>query len=242
MPQEDENKQGEEQQTTSSSAVDWESRAKNFEAKLTDMEKRFDAVKDIDPERYIAQREEIENLRKELSTKDPDRREELLQQSKQELEQEIHGRYEGKLNEATTKISTLERDLRKYRITNPLKDAAAKLVQPDSLPLVEMLAERELDIDDSGQVFVKGEDGKPVPSKENPRDNMGITEYLKTRIAEQYPSILLDTNKRGTRSNSRTESSNGSSSGRTYTRDEIRGMSKQEIDRIPVEDLKRAFS
>jgi hypothetical protein len=64
---------------------------------------------------------------------------------------------------------------------------AAALFTDDSLKLVEREIADACDLQE-GIIVIKGADGKPAPSKKDPRQLMSVDEYLESFAAE-HPSI-----------------------------------------------------
>jgi len=64
---------------------------------------------------------------------------------------------------------------------------AASIFRDTELDLVNMLVERDLAFQDE-KIIVKGQDGKPLYSVKNPRELMGVDEYLEG-LSTKYPAI-----------------------------------------------------
>lgn len=163
-------------------------RAQKFEAKVADFEKRFSGV---DPEAFKAYREEVEILRRESVKGDPKKLEEYEAKIKTELDK----RYSGKLGEYESENSKLKQELKNERVISKAVTAAAGRFNSDANDWITHLAQTSLDYEE-GKIVVRGEDGKPRPSKVNPRDNMGLEEWL-DEVAEKYPSFAKPTGKGG---------------------------------------------
>ncbi len=164
-------------------------RARNFEAKLTDYEKRFNG---IDPERYKALNEEVSILRKEAAGGDPRKIEDLISKERHELEQALEKRYSSKLTETETTLKQREGELRRLKVIKPAMIEAAKYFQPDQLSLLEPVIESSLDLE-GDEIIVKGKENKPMPSVKEPRNSkMGLDEFFENLVSK-YPSSAKST-------------------------------------------------
>lgn len=159
-------------------------RSRNFEARLTDYEKRYNG---IDPERYKALEEEISILRKEATGGDPKKIESLIAKERQELEQALEKRYSSKLTETEKALNDREAKLRRLMVIKPAMVSAAEYFNADQLPLLEHVIESSLDLEGE-EIIVKGPDGKPAPSIKDPRNpKMPLGEFMES-LASKFPS------------------------------------------------------
>ena len=101
-----------------------EQRAKNFEAKYVDLQKKLESFSGIDPEAHRAMKEDYDNLRRQQAQGDPDAIDRLVSEKQAELE----SAYKSHLEEARTKASTLEKELKQLRVTDKLLDGDAALI------------------------------------------------------------------------------------------------------------------
>ena len=130
------------------------------------------------------------------------------QKERQEYEEHLKGqydkRYSGKLSELEQRIGEKEKalsekdtELNHFRVITPAMGAAAKMFLPDALPLVQKEVASSC-FWDEGEVRVKGADGKPLPSKNDPRFYMGIEEFLQ-QIVQTYPMLVPSQQIQGTK-------------------------------------------
>lgn len=159
-------------------------KARNEEARAVHFEKTY---KGIDPEAVKAEREELAILRRESVGNDPKK----LEAYEQKVKKELDDRYSAKLGEYENEIKTTRSELKELRVTNHAMTKAASIFNDDALELIQDRVRADCDWQD-GQIVVKGGDGKPLPSKKNPRENMGVDEYLET-LASRYPSTAKAT-------------------------------------------------
>lgn len=199
-----------------------EERARNFEAKLADYEKRF---KGIDPEAYKAAKEENEILRRESVKADPKKLEEYETRLKTDFEK----RYGDKFTELETTNKKLSEELKHERvIAKAMKEASGRF-RPDANDFIRHLAQTNLDYVD-GKIVVRGPDGKPTPSKTNPRNDMDLGEWLEG-LADKYPSMAFPRGKGGAKEAG--EKSSGTGSGSVDVERYLK-MSNEERAALPI--------
>jgi hypothetical protein len=159
-------------------------RARSFEAKVTDFEKRYAG---IDPDAYKATKEELEIARRESAAGDPEKIKELVTKAKQEAEAEAQKRYGSKLEEYEGLTKKQAADLKRLNVIVPSMGKAATLFTEDSLKYIEREIADNCDTHE-GVVVAKGADGKPLPSKKDPRQFMGVDEFLEG-FAASHPTF-----------------------------------------------------
>lgn len=200
------------------------SQMQNWMAKATDLEKRLEGFKGIDPTRYRALEEEVVNLKKDAA-KTPEELEGVIRA-------DFDKRYGEKFSQYETENKTLKERINGLEVVNPTMLKAADVFNSKELPLIQRLVKEDLALDKDGQIYVRGDDGKPRASKVDPRKNMDITEYLEG-LAEQYPGCAKPRGKGGTKDAGTTAPANGA--GNTQiTLEKYLSMTQQErIAAIP---------
>lgn len=128
------------------------SRAQRFEAKLTDLEKKWDAVKDIDPVAFAAMKEDYDNLRKDAATGDKTKIEQLVGEARAAAQKEVDKREK--------KIAELEAGRREYLVVDKVSSLAAGKLIPEALDDAKDYARRYGEVDSDGNIYFKGADGK----------------------------------------------------------------------------------
>lgn len=215
--------------TSTVSAEDFDkevSKRQRAEAELVDLKKRMDAFKDIDPERVRADREALERLQKEKTAGDP----KALEEWQTSKEAEIKGRFDKKLTEYEATNAELLKKLTRLEVVNPAMRKAADLINPTELDMVEILVERDLMLID-GKICVRGKDDKPAPSVKNPREDMGLEEYLE-ELAEKHPAWARSTMQPGGKQPGNTSGNTaGSLSAEKYVK-----MSREDQLKLPVKE------
>jgi hypothetical protein len=152
-------------------------------AQLVDSKKQLDSYSKLGaPDDLRGKLEDYEGLRK-TTAKTPEDVTKLLSDKEAEYER----RYSSKLGELETKNQSLSAAVQKYEVVTPTMQKAAAIFRDTELDLVNMLVERDLASQD-GKIIVKGTDGKALYSLKNPRDLMGVDEYLES-LAVKYPGI-----------------------------------------------------
>ena len=180
-------------------------KARNEEARAVDYERRF---KGIDPEAVKAEREELANLRREGVGNDPKK----LKEFEERTTKEVSERYSGKLTEYETENKTIKAQLKELQVTNTAMTKAASIFNDDALELIQDRVRADCDFQD-GKIIVRGSDGKPRPSVKNPREDMGVDEYLET-LASKYPSTAKATAIAGGKGGGAKSETNGKGSGK----------------------------
>lgn len=209
-------------------------RARNLEAKLTDTEKKFGWAKDLNPDQVRADKEALELLMKEKGSTDSTKIDELLARK----EKELKDRFDSSLTEKEKMVETLSAKVQRLEVVNPAMLKATEYFNSTELELIGMLVERDLGIIE-GEIVAKGADGKPIPSKKNPRVNMGLDEYMEA-LADKYPGAARARTSGGSKEHGTTTgTSSGTSKWDRLTRSELSNLSKAEVDTVPVEILRK---
>ena len=203
---------------------DADARAKNFEAKLTDMEKRFSGV-NLDELRAAAA--EAAELKKKGAVGDEKKINELIT----EAENKAFKRFEGKLSETEKERDAMRSRVTRLEVIHPANKAAADVFNPDMLELLEGIFEKSLFLD-GDKIKVRGEDGKAKASIENPREDMGLNEFL-GQLANKFPSGVKATNKAGAAGAGGTKNTNGHTSSGGVTPAQFAKMGPDEFLKIP---------
>lgn len=126
--------------------------------------------------------EDYEGLRK-TTAKTPEEIDRIISDKEAEFER----RYSGKYSEYETENKTLREKVQHFQVITPTMQKAASIFRDTELDLVNMLVERDLAFQDE-KIIVKGQDGKPLYSVKNPRELMGVDEYLEG-LSTKYPAI-----------------------------------------------------
>lgn len=149
-------------------------RARALEASLVDKEKKLESFKGIDPNEFYALKDSIKVFEQKDATGDPKKIEELVKKT----ENEVAERFKNKLQEESEKANKLANELKSLRVTEVALQKASSIFIPESLDWVKRAVNDSCDYVD-GTIVVKGQDGKPLYSKENPANLMGLDEFLK---------------------------------------------------------------
>jgi hypothetical protein len=204
-----------------------------WQAKATNYEKELEKFKNVDVEEYKALKEEIQLLRRENAKDDPKKIEEVITKEKATIEKELQSRYGKKFEEFEGKLAESQKELSRLRVVNPAMLKAAERFNSSELTLIQLLVEKDLTYID-GQISVLGDDGKPRPSVKDPRNTMGLDEYLDL-LAEKYPGCAKPKGKSGAREGGMAESAQGRTSG-SITVEKYLQMTPQERQQIPLKE------
>lgn len=149
-------------------------RARTLEASYVDAQKKLELFKGIDPNEFYALKDVVKTFEQKEATGDPKKIEELLKKT----ETEVAERFKNKLQEESEKANKLANELKSLRVTEVALQKASSIFIPESLDWVKRAVNDSCDYVD-GAIVVKGQDGKPLYSKENPANLMGLDEFLK---------------------------------------------------------------
>ncbi len=164
-------------------------RARNFEAKLTDYEKKF---KGVDIEALRAKAEERDLLIAEAANRDPKKFETELEKRVSELRKNLQKELEDK-DALTSKLISENKELKV--VNKVFGDHASKFVDTAHSQLKREIRDN-LDVDEDGNIFIKGENGKPLYSKTKPAQLMTVDEYV-NELIELYPHMAKNPNLSG---------------------------------------------
>lgn len=210
--------------------------AHKLEAEAVHKGKELEKFKGIDPVEYGALKDEVSILRREQAKGDPGKLDELLAKEKQELEK----RFGTKFTEYEGENKQLKSELQKLKVVNPALVKAAGIFRDTELDLIQMKIEQELTLD-GNEIVAKGADGKPLPSKLDPRKNMGLEEYL-NNLAEKYPGAAKP---KGVATGKESGATNGASgagfSGTLPTKEEALNLSPADLAKFNNDQLKQIF-
>ena len=168
-------------------------RAQRFEGQIVDLQKQMERFKGFDPEKAKADADALEQLMKEKGKTDQTTIDELIARKEAEFEK----RYGTKYTEQETELSNARSELKRLRVTNVALQKAADIFNPDALELIQSRIESDCDFAD-GEIIIKGENGKALPSKLDPRKQMDLDEYLQS-LAAKYPSTAKSSVAQGSR-------------------------------------------
>lgn len=160
------------------------SRAQNFEAKVTDFEKRYSG---IDPEAFKAMKEDYELMRKEKAGKSPEDLDKLIKDKESEFEK----RYGKKFEEMDGMLKQQSSELKRLKVTNVVMKEAADVFHASALELIESVVNKDCDWSDDG-IVIKDEQGKARMSSTDPRKPMDVKEYIGS-LASKYEACAKAT-------------------------------------------------
>lgn len=186
MSEENNNQQATEKTYTEADYNKALERARNFEAKFTDFEKKYE-------ESQRGWKEENENLKRQLAQKSDNP--EDLDKWKNDVKVGLEKEYGEQLTGLKTQKEQIEAKLKKVLITDRATSIAAGLFNDDAIEFIRMKVEMDCDLDGE-DIRIKGEDGFKR-SKADPTKPMSINEYLQS-IAEAHPSLAKPKGKGGT--------------------------------------------
>jgi hypothetical protein len=166
-------------------------RAERFEGMTRDLEKKLERYKNIDPDKYKATLEELENLSKAQAEKDPAENEKRWEKKEKELRAQL-----GKeLDEHKTASERMAAELKTLRVTDKVMLEIGGLFNDDARRFIKMEIERAGDLEDGDIIFkdekghvIYGQNGLPISVKE-----------FGEKLAKDYPSLAKPTGIGGTK-------------------------------------------
>lgn len=173
-----------------------ETQLQHWQAKATDLEKRIGG---LDIERTKAELQALRDANSELMR---ERANKGGEKERDDWEAHIKGeydkRYGQKFSELENTNNSLSSEIKKLKVTNVGVEKAARLgFLPKALPLIERVINEKCDLL-NGEIVIKGDDGKPMPSQTDPRQNMTVDEFLKG-YAEENDFLVSSTVVSGTK-------------------------------------------
>ena len=167
-------------------------RAQRFDAELRDTEKKIEEFSKFgDTESLSAKLQELEALKKEKATTNPEDLEALLK----EKEVSIRSEAQKAIADREAKIDELSTQLHEIQVVSKAWDAIGKEFTPDAGKLLKDHLRKNLTLSEDGQIAVKGKDGKPVyVDGVKLKTVSDFAEELKT----EYPSLVADKSISGT--------------------------------------------
>jgi hypothetical protein len=159
-------------------------RARNFEAKLTDLEKKMSQYKDIDPEAHKAIREELNILKAEKATKSQDPK--AIEEEVKRREADVRKGVQTELDALLSEVKGLRSKNKELEVVDKVFQAATSVFVDQAHEDVRDAIRRWCDKDEQGNIIVKDNDGKPRYSKGSTTKVMGPSEFVEW-LADEKP-------------------------------------------------------
>lgn len=125
----------------------------NREAETVDLKKKLEKFSKIDPDKYHATLEELENLRAEKSKGDP----EEYKAWKKQREAELRAEVQKELDAAKDKAGNAEKALRLFKAENAVMQA--DLLHPEAVGLLREHIDKYTKLDDNGNLIFVDDSG-----------------------------------------------------------------------------------
>lgn len=162
-----------------------DTRAKRFEGMATDLEKKLERYKDLDPVEYKANKEALEELRRELAEKG-DKND--LKKWRTDTEGKIRSEVQKQIDTLQAERDQLLKEAKELKIVDKAMEKIAAKFNEDGHGFVKDYVRRSVDRDDTGEFIVKDEKGAVRYSASKPAQRLTIEEYAE-EIAAKHPSI-----------------------------------------------------
>jgi hypothetical protein len=157
-------------------------RAQRMEAKLTDLERSFEKVKDIDPLKYKAVLEDYDLMRKEQAKGDPAKIDELVK----EKEARIRAEVQKEIDELRGKSGKYESELKELRVVDKAMNEIGGAFNDDMHPFIKQYIRSQVDLGNDG-LIIKDDKGETRYSRADRTKPMSLREFA-DEIAEKHPS------------------------------------------------------
>jgi hypothetical protein len=179
---------------------------------------------------------ELERIRQEaneLKNKKAPSREEIEQQLRDEFAQKL-STYEEENKQLSTKLKTIT-------VTDKVMNVAGDRLLPDARKFLRMEVEKEADLDETGNIIFKDEQGNTMWSHKRPNEKMNLDEYWEIK-ASQLPSLFQSSSRSAEPVNGANKYQSSPSSNRSYTWAQLERMSEEEFKSVPIEEKKRLLA
>lgn len=207
-------------------------RARNFEAKLTDVERKLAEFKDIDPQAHKALREELNILKAEKATKSNDPK--AIEEEVKRREADLRKTVQTEIDSLSQELKTLRSKNKELEVVDKVFQAASSLFVDEAHDDVRDAIRKWCDKDEQGNIIVKDNDGKPRYAKGSTTKVMGPADFVEW-LADQKPHWAKARSKAGFEEKGhKTSATNGSG----ITPQKFLSMSPQERAQLKADDPK----
>lgn len=158
-------------------AADIQSLRDELQGTKTELSRLKEEYKGVSKDELFALRSANKELQEQVAKKSP----EDLEAWKQNFEKESNERYSATIEELKSELKTVKHDNKTLRVYDRAMSKAADIFTQSGLELLRIKAERELDLNDKGEIVVKDDSGKPRISKADPRFDMGLDEWIEEK-------------------------------------------------------------
>lgn len=170
--------------------------AQHFKSQLDELTTKMKAFEGLDVEGLKAKARRAEELENQNALGDPKKLEERIQSARAEAETAAQKRFGDKLTELEGLTTQQAKELHSLRVTNVAVQKAAEVgYAADGIKFLKREVDARCEFQD-GKIIVKGDDGKPLYSKTNPRELMELDEWL-TIFGEENPCLMEPTTRKG---------------------------------------------
>lgn len=180
-------------------AQDMEARAQRFEAQLADVQKKFDGLKDIDPEKYKATLEELNIMKREKAEKgDKKDLEAWEKETTEKITGKIRGETQKTIDDLTATCERLKAENYELKVVDKGMSLIGGYFNDDMQEDARMYVKKHMHLGDNGEWLIKDEKGNQLfePGSANkPMTPEGFALWLR----EIKPSMFRATIKGGTK-------------------------------------------
>jgi len=173
-------------------------RARDFEAKFTDIEKKLKTYEGIDLEKLKAAAEEAEILKRQ-NAKTPEQMEAAIREAEKKYadrEAQVRKEVQGQLDAVTKERDEFKGKYRELSVTDKAMAEIGGIFNEDMHPFIKQYIRQSVDTDDRGEFVVKDERGEMRYSRTDRAKPMPLKEFA-AEIAERHPSAAKASTRTG---------------------------------------------
>lgn len=203
----------------------------NAVAKAEDASRRVEELSKIDPEEVKRLKYELDGYKQKDAQTSPEKLKELIAAKEAEIRQAIQGeldKYKGDNEKLAGRLK--EREV----VDEVFKVASSKFVD-HAFEDVKDYARRYCETDKEGKIVFKDEKGQPRYKKGSTAILAGADDFVEW-LTEAKPHWAKAPG--GTGGRDAGDRSSSTSTGKVLTAEQLEGMTREQLDKIPLEDLK----
>ena len=173
---------------------EYDERAKRFEALATDYEKKLSRYKGVDLDRLKADSEALaQKIRDEAAqSKDPADLKKWQEAQSAKIRSEVQRELDD-LRDTNKKLAGVNHEL---TVVDKAMERIGGRFNDDMHPFIKGYIRQQVERDDKGELYIKGEDGEARYSPSKPANRLSLDEWAE-ELAQKHPSAAKATVPRG---------------------------------------------
>ncbi len=202
----------------------------NAIAEAEDAKRRVKTLEAIDPEDFKKLKYELDGYKKKAAEGDPKKIEELVK----EKEAEIRAGVQRQLEELTQERNGLTNRLKEREVVDTVFNTAAPRFVDHAYDDVKDYIRRFCETDKNGNIVFKDDKGQPRYKKNSPATLAGPDDFVEW-LTEAKPHWAKAPGGSGSKDAGQ-RNTNGTA-GKVLDLGQLEGMTKEQLDKIPLDDL-----